>query len=658
VFLHDADDLTDGQLLDAFLARSEEAAFAALVRRHGPMVFGVCRRVLGNRHDAEDAFQATFLVLLRKASSIRPRQAVGHWLYGVAYRTALRARTALARRRAKERQVAESRRENPPQCGEDWRPLLDEELSRLPEKYRAPIVLCDLQGRTHKEAARELGWPQGTLSGRLWRARSLLARRLTRRGLTLSATALTLASTEDAAFASLSTPLVRATAEIARAFIQSGSAAAGEMSANVAALTQGVLKAMWMTKVRIAAVVMLAASAAVGTFLHTTGAMAQPQAEDKPLVQQAAPPAAAPPRKATELPADPWPTAEQLVASLNDNARRVKTLTCDVTIDCRHRGQMVGMSGMLACRRHHDVFLQAKVVGQPAVVLGCNRDEYWFWIRLEAPEPRPPGNLWRGRRNEEGRQGPRHWPCPLRPEWLLDVLGMAEYDPAKPLSLVSTASHLELSEPVWTPGGEALRKVLVFYRNGKQIVRTPTILLKDGEKVICRAEIRQTHTDEETGAVLTREAELSWPKESLSVRLQFHDFKLNNLTSERAARLFSLGSRPATKKDEPQPAASDVPVATGTIQIDLTNTHLEMRCREEVLKLSGRPDSALSLRLLQDQLRTWAGEDKSGARLGISCGASVEYATLKGVLDACRKAGFRKIEVRTAPEPKNKQGDN
>src|SRR5690349_8862772 len=113
VFLHDADGLTDGQLLDAFLIQGEEAAFAALVRRHGPMVFGVCRRVLGNRHDAEDAFQATFLVLLRKASSIHPRQAVGHWLYGVAYRTALRARTALARRRAKERQAAQSRRENP-----------------------------------------------------------------------------------------------------------------------------------------------------------------------------------------------------------------------------------------------------------------------------------------------------------------------------------------------------------------------------------------------------------------------------------------------------------------------------------------------------------------------------------------------------------------
>src|SRR5437667_7676999 len=138
VLLRDGGGLTDGQLLESFLASGEEAAFEALVRRHGPMVLGVCRRVLRDAHEAEDAFQATFLVLVRKAGSVVPRELVGNWLYGVAYRTALGAKTASARRRAKEREMP--RREA---LDEDiWsklRPLLDHELSHLPDKYRVPI---------------------------------------------------------------------------------------------------------------------------------------------------------------------------------------------------------------------------------------------------------------------------------------------------------------------------------------------------------------------------------------------------------------------------------------------------------------------------------------------------------------------------------------
>src|SRR5690348_7166938 len=161
--------LTDGKLLDGYVARRDEAAFAALVRRHGPMVLGVCRRVLGSPHDAEDAFQATFLVLVRRAASVVPRELVGNWLYGVAYRTALEARRTAARRQAREKQVndmpqpaAESE-----QLWHDLQPLLDEELARLPDRYRSAVVLCDLQGRTRKEAAQQLGVPEGTVSGRL-----------------------------------------------------------------------------------------------------------------------------------------------------------------------------------------------------------------------------------------------------------------------------------------------------------------------------------------------------------------------------------------------------------------------------------------------------------------------------------------------------------
>src|SRR5436305_15255081 len=163
-----AGDGTDAELLGRFAARRDEAAFAALLRRHGPMVLGACRRVLGNHADAEDAFQATFLVLVKKAASLTRRAALGGWLHGVARRTALCARRAGARRRAKEQARA-----RPDAQGEavqdDWLPLLDEEVGRLPEHYRLPIVLCDLEGKTRKEAAARLGWPPGTVAGRLAR---------------------------------------------------------------------------------------------------------------------------------------------------------------------------------------------------------------------------------------------------------------------------------------------------------------------------------------------------------------------------------------------------------------------------------------------------------------------------------------------------------
>src|SRR5262249_54392705 len=183
-------ELDDGQLLERFVACRDEPAFEALVHRHGPMVLGVCQRLLGNHHDAEDAFQATFMVLAKKAATVRPRGMVGHWLYGVACRTALEARVAAARRRARGKGYAMTRTPATPIEWDDLRPVLDEELQRLPEKYRAAVVLCELEGKSRKEAARLLGIPEGTLSSRLATARRRLARRLARRGLDLSAAAL------------------------------------------------------------------------------------------------------------------------------------------------------------------------------------------------------------------------------------------------------------------------------------------------------------------------------------------------------------------------------------------------------------------------------------------------------------------------------------
>jgi RNA polymerase sigma factor (sigma-70 family) len=183
--------LTDGQLLARFIATRDEASFALLVRRHGPMVWRLCLRVLGHVQDAEDCFQAAFVVLACKAASVVKRESVGSFLYGVAYRTALEAKVINTRRRARERQVEEMPHPEVTHADlTDWRPWLDRELSRLPEKYRTAVILCDLEGRSRKEAARQLRVPEGTLSSRLATARRLLAKRLARYGLSLSGVAL------------------------------------------------------------------------------------------------------------------------------------------------------------------------------------------------------------------------------------------------------------------------------------------------------------------------------------------------------------------------------------------------------------------------------------------------------------------------------------
>jgi RNA polymerase sigma factor (sigma-70 family) len=262
--LRDGGGLTDGQLLEAFVSRRDEAAFAALVRRHGAMVLGVCRRVLKNGHDAEDAFQATFLVLARKAASVQQRELVGNWLYGAAYRAALEVRSASATRRAKEttmRDLPEPARADAEDVWRELRPVLDRELNRLPDKYRVPVVLCELEGRPRKEVARQLGLPEGTLSSRLATARKTLARRLARHGRALSAGAVAAALAQGAASARVPAPLVESTVQRA--------AAGGEISARLAALTEGVLKTMLLTKLKIGVTILLLVAAlagAVGVF--------------------------------------------------------------------------------------------------------------------------------------------------------------------------------------------------------------------------------------------------------------------------------------------------------------------------------------------------------------------------------------------------------
>jgi RNA polymerase sigma factor (sigma-70 family) len=248
----------DGQLLARFVTDRDEAAFAALVRRYGPMVFGVCRRLLHDAHEAEDAFQATFLVLVHKAPSIGRPESLGPWLHGVAYRTAARARQA-ARRRAREREAAAMPNSDPvvEAVWGELRVLLDQELGRLAQKYRAPLVLHYLEGKSTEEVARQLGCPKGTVLSRLARGRDRLRDRLVRRGAALSVWALVTVLAEKAAPAAV--PAVVAEGAIKAAVLTAaGQAAAGAIPAGVAALTEGVLRAMFLSKLKVAAAVVLA----------------------------------------------------------------------------------------------------------------------------------------------------------------------------------------------------------------------------------------------------------------------------------------------------------------------------------------------------------------------------------------------------------------
>jgi RNA polymerase sigma factor (sigma-70 family) len=249
------DEPADDVLLERFTAQREQAAFATLVRRHGPMVLGVCRRVLQHEQDAEDAFQAVFCVLARKAGAIRRGTAVGGWLYAVACRIARKAKTLQVRRRMRESELPDvPAPDNPPEW--EWRdlwPILDEEVSRLPERYRLPFVLCHLEGKTNQEAAAELHCPPGTVSSRLTRARERLRARLARRGLALSVGALAAAVSRQTA-----TAAVRS--ELAQTAVQTGLgySAGLPVAERAADLANGFLKAQALTRWALSGAALLA----------------------------------------------------------------------------------------------------------------------------------------------------------------------------------------------------------------------------------------------------------------------------------------------------------------------------------------------------------------------------------------------------------------
>jgi RNA polymerase sigma factor (sigma-70 family) len=263
--------LTDRELLERFRADRDEGAFAALVQRHAALVWGVCRGVLRHDQDAEDAWQASFLVLARQAASVRKAEALAGYLYGVAYRVALMAKRQAAARRARERQERDMPPDNPPDEAalRELQTLLAEEVQRLGEKYRAPFVLCCLEGKSRVEAAAELGWKEGTVSSRLAQARERLRERLARRGVALPAVlcAVALVRPADAGLAALFEATVRAAVSPA-----AGSGVA--VSARVLDLMKGATKTMLATQTKMALALVVAAglmTGGVGTAVNRAG---------------------------------------------------------------------------------------------------------------------------------------------------------------------------------------------------------------------------------------------------------------------------------------------------------------------------------------------------------------------------------------------------
>jgi polysaccharide export outer membrane protein len=250
--------LTDGELLERYVARRgelSELAFTALLERHGRMVLGICHRMLTDPHDVQDAFQATFLVLVRRARSIRNRDSVASWLHGVAFRVACSARSAAVRRRRHERAhaeqagrfVAELHEEN-----DNLKKVLDEELSRLPERYRAVVVLCDLEELSYEQAARSLGWPMGTVKSRLARGRDKLRTCLLHRGVAPVAGLIGASWIGENACAEVSAELLQTTVQAALR-VATHRVGAHLISPSVLSLTEGVISTMLLTKLKLSA---------------------------------------------------------------------------------------------------------------------------------------------------------------------------------------------------------------------------------------------------------------------------------------------------------------------------------------------------------------------------------------------------------------------
>jgi RND family efflux transporter MFP subunit len=331
--------LSDAELLERYVRHRDEAAFELLLWRHGVLVFNVCRRILPREQDAEDAFQATFLAFVRKAHAIARGGSVASWLYKVAYRVALEAKARAQRTAARERPGGEALAVQPSSdpIWDDLRSLLDEEVNRLPERLRRPFILCYLEGKTNEEAARQLGCRPGTVFSRLARGRELLRSRLVRRGVILSTATLTVALGQHAAEAVPVAPLVTAT--MRAALLYAGGQTAGSISIHVTTLAEGVLRTMFVTKLKMAALVLCVVGllAAGGMFTqHVLNAAPQAEAREE----------AQPDQPKTDRKSDEKKTVVHVVRPAPDGLERISKFDGHVRASAQQQ-VYPGVSGFL-----------------------------------------------------------------------------------------------------------------------------------------------------------------------------------------------------------------------------------------------------------------------------------------------------------------------
>jgi RNA polymerase sigma factor (sigma-70 family) len=358
---HGALDLTDGQLLQRFLAQRDEAAFTILVQRHGPMVLGVCRRVLGDAHGAEDSCQATFMVLVRRAASISCTGSLTSWLYTVAQRIATKARAQTAARHRRERRWQGMPRTDrlDDLTWQELRSVLDEEIARLPERYRAPIVNCYFEGKSYDQAAQDLGWPKSSLASRLCRARELLRQQLTRRGIALTAGMLAAALGEKAAGAPLTALLTINTVKAAIQLAAGKTLVGGLISVRAAALVEEAMKPMIGIKGKLVLALVALGLAIGGAGLAAHGALAGKSSPDN----------------APELPA----TAAKSVAG-GDPAKKDATVATDLHGDPLPDGAVARLGTV---RLRHGVFTSKVAFALGGRVLAsAGGDLFGSWVCL------------------------------------------------------------------------------------------------------------------------------------------------------------------------------------------------------------------------------------------------------------------------------------
>ena len=524
--------LSNRQLLARFCERGEEKAFAALVHRHGPIVLSVCQRVLRNSHDAEDAFQATFLVLAQKAGKLRDPNLIGPWLHGVAFRTAAKVRSNAQKRRSRERAAAVRSVASPEAEVErmESRALLDDAIVSLPARFRVPIILCYLEGKTNSEAADLVGCSRGTIATRLARAKKLLRKRLARTGVVAPCSMLATGLSVDTMSA----------VPISMRFFSPSLA-----SPEAVALAKGVSRAMFIAKLKSISCVLCA-----GLFVGVASVSSIPGAllEEKAESQQASPENGI--RVISQAEVIPQaghqaaiqPTVKQLLEYLDVHALRRQSIEClDVKLEIRQGGQSImGLTGKFAAQYPNKVHLVASCMGTSFVEIGANDQEIWQWNRDGS-------HAFSRSSRKEIAKGKGSWTEPVSPDWLLEILGMQRPGQVDTYRLDVLSDAFELVQQVRIGPGRGMSDVTVFNKKASDIQVRAHLVRDEKGREICSARVLEgQQIGKET---IPSRLVLAWPSEHLEILVTLQNITLNQLEgTDRPAQLFAAPVTVENKK--------------------------------------------------------------------------------------------------------------